>query len=102
MLTPFSPGVLFTAAVISSPALWSAFADGTMEIDVALTRYLITVLIVWALLSAARSYVLSAHQHTRRAADEAARAEAAAAASADPNGTGPSPAGAAHRTSDTA
>ena len=82
MLTPFSPGVMFTAAIISAPALWSAFANGTMEIDVALTRYLITVLIVWALLSAAKSYVINAHQHTRRAAAEAQRIEALAAAAA--------------------
>jgi hypothetical protein len=66
MLTPISPGVLLIAALISSPALWSAFADGTMPIDVALTRYLITVLVAWALLSVAKSYVTNAHQQARR------------------------------------
>jgi hypothetical protein len=79
MLNPISPGVLAVAAVISAPALWGAF-EGTMDVDVALTRYLITVLVAWALLSIAKAYVIAARQETRRVLKEIAEEEAAAEA----------------------
>ncbi len=48
-MSPLSGGVLTGAAVVASPALWSSLVDGTMPLDVALTRYLIAVVICWAL-----------------------------------------------------
>jgi hypothetical protein len=59
MVNPFSPLVLLGAAVISSPALWGAFVDGTIAVDAALTRYLVVVLITWACLSVVSSYAWS-------------------------------------------
>ena len=43
--------VLGLAAVATSPAI-VALVNGDLSVDVALTRYLITVIIVWAALSA--------------------------------------------------
>lgn len=49
-MSPLSGVVLGAAAVVASPAFLSV-ADGSMPLDVALTRYLIAVGICWALLS---------------------------------------------------
>jgi hypothetical protein len=50
-VSPLSPAVLGGAAIVASPALWAGVVDGTMPLDVALTRYLIAVGICWALIS---------------------------------------------------
>ena len=50
-MSPLSPVVLGGAAVVASPALWAGVVDGTMPLDVALTRYLIAIGICWAVLS---------------------------------------------------
>ncbi|MBJ7358599.1 hypothetical protein [Nocardioides sp.] len=42
--------VLGGAAAISSPALWASL-HGELPVDIALTRYLVSVIIVWAALS---------------------------------------------------
>ena len=51
MMSPASGVVLGAAAVVSSPALWLALVEGTMPVDVALTRYLLAVVVCWAALS---------------------------------------------------
>lgn len=51
MMSPTSGVVLAAAAVVSSPALWLALVEGTMPVDVALTRYLLAVVVCWAALS---------------------------------------------------
>jgi hypothetical protein len=43
--------VLGGAAVVSSPALWHALVEGTTSTEVALTRYLTSVAICWAVLA---------------------------------------------------
>jgi hypothetical protein len=43
--------VLGGAAVVSSPALWHALVEGTTSTEVALTRYLASVAICWAVLA---------------------------------------------------
>ncbi len=48
-MSPLSGAVLTGATVVASPALWSSLVDGTMPLDVALTRYLIALGICWAL-----------------------------------------------------
>lgn len=50
-MSPLSPGVLGSAALVASPALWSSLVDGAMPLDVALTRYLIAIGICWAVIS---------------------------------------------------
>ena len=50
-MSPLSPAVLGGAAVVASPALWAGVVDGTMPLDVALTRYLIAIGICWAVIS---------------------------------------------------
>jgi hypothetical protein len=50
-MSPLSTGVLGAATLVSSPALWLGLVDRTLPLDVALTRYLVAVVICWALLS---------------------------------------------------
>lgn len=49
--------VLAIASIIASPALWMAFVEGTMPIDVALSRLLLLILAGWALSWLARQLV---------------------------------------------
>lgn len=46
-MSPVSAPVLGSAAVVSSPALWAAFVEGTTPPSVALLRFLVSVLICW-------------------------------------------------------
>lgn len=46
-MSPFSAPVLVGAAIVSSPALWSAFVDGTTSLQSAFTRYLICAGLCW-------------------------------------------------------
>jgi hypothetical protein len=46
-----SPQVLGAATLVSSPALWLGLVDQTLPIDVALTRYLVALVLCWAALS---------------------------------------------------
>lgn len=50
-MSPLSPAVLGGAALVASPALWDGLVNGTMPLDVALTRYLIAIGICWAVIS---------------------------------------------------
>lgn len=50
-LSPLSAGVLGAATVVSSPALWLGLVDRTLPLDVALTRYLVALVLCWAALS---------------------------------------------------
>lgn len=50
-MSPLSSGVLASATLVSSPALWLALVDRTLPLDVALTRYLIAVVLCWAAIS---------------------------------------------------
>ena len=50
-MSPLSAPILGAAALVASPALWSSVVDGTMPLDVALTRYLIAIGICWAVIS---------------------------------------------------
>lgn len=50
-MKPISGGVLLVAALLTSPALWAGVVDGTMPIDVTLTRYLIACAVCWVVLS---------------------------------------------------
>ena len=50
-MSPLSTGVLGAATLVSSPALWLGLVDRTLPLDVALTRYLVAVVLCWAALS---------------------------------------------------
>jgi hypothetical protein len=50
-VSPLSSGVLGAATLVSSPALWLGLVDGTLPLEVALTRYLIALGLCWAALS---------------------------------------------------
>lgn len=50
-MSPLSRGVLGAATLVSSPALWLGLVDRTLPLDVALTRYLIALVLCWAALS---------------------------------------------------
>lgn len=50
-MSPLSLPVLGGAALVSSPALWRALVDGTTPVEVALSRYLVSVAICWAALA---------------------------------------------------
>jgi hypothetical protein len=49
-VSPFSTPVLVGAALVSSPALWNVL-QGTAPAEVALTRYLISVVLCWTALA---------------------------------------------------
>lgn len=51
-MSPLSPAVLVAAALVSSPALWNAVVEGTTRPSVALTRYLVSIVLCWAALGA--------------------------------------------------
>jgi hypothetical protein len=74
-MTPLSPQVLGAATVVSSPALWLGLVDRTLPLDVALTRYLVALILCWAALSLVGSWAFP--QPGARALDPA-RAEAVA------------------------
>lgn len=49
-MNPFSLPVLAGAALVTSPALWRSVV-GEARLDLALSRYLVAVLLCWAALS---------------------------------------------------
>jgi hypothetical protein len=49
-VSPFSAPVLVGAALVSSPALWNVI-QGTTPAEVALTRYLVSVVLCWMALA---------------------------------------------------
>ncbi len=51
-MSPLSAPVLGGAALVSSPALWSALVEGTSSPGFALSRYLVSVLVCWLALEA--------------------------------------------------
>lgn len=57
-MSPLSAGVLGAATLVSSPALWLGLVDRTLPLDVALTRYLIALVLCWAALSLVASWAL--------------------------------------------
>lgn len=50
-LSPLSTGVIGAATLVSAPALWLGLVDRTLPLDVALTRYLVAVVLCWAAMS---------------------------------------------------
>ena len=44
------PSVLVLALILSASTLWSAFADGSIDVTSALIRFLIAVPVAWAML----------------------------------------------------
>jgi len=50
-VNPLSTKVLGAATLVSSPALWLSLVDRTLPLDVALTRYLVALVLCWAALS---------------------------------------------------
>jgi hypothetical protein len=56
-MSPLSLPVLGAAAVMSSPALYGAFVDGTTTMQTALTRFLICAVLCWVGCSALTSLI---------------------------------------------
>ena len=56
-MSPLSLPVLGGAAVMSSPALYGAFVDGTTTMETALTRFLICAALCWVGFSALTSLI---------------------------------------------
>lgn len=50
-MSPCSAPVLGGAALLASSALWQAVVEGTLTLEVALTRYLVAVVVAWVALS---------------------------------------------------
>jgi hypothetical protein len=67
-MSPFSMPVLAGAAVLSSPALYRAFVEGSGSVEMALTRYLVAVAVCWALLALVVALVGPAPQAAAAAA----------------------------------
>ena len=65
-MSPASGTVLGAAAIVASPALWSSLVDGSMPLDVGLTRYLVAVGVCWVLLSVLGELVFAQPTRARR------------------------------------
>ncbi|MFG1925773.1 hypothetical protein [Cryptosporangium sp. NPDC048952] len=88
--------VLLLAALLAAPALWQAFVVGDLDIDTALIRYLIAVLVAAVMLAFLRmlytTYQRIHEEHeTERQLEEMRQAEAErrAAAEAEAENNGP-------------
>ncbi len=57
MTSPFSGLVLGSGALLASPALWDAFAEGTLPVQTAVVRLLVAVLVSWVGFSLLQSLV---------------------------------------------
>lgn len=82
-MSPASGLVLGSAAIVASPALWSSVVEGTMPLDVGLTRYLIVVGVCWALLSVVSELIFSQSGPQLAEADKPDTADSSADSSAD-------------------
>ncbi len=51
MTSPFSPTVIGLGALISSPALFAAFVDGTLPVQTGVIRFGVALLVCWIGLS---------------------------------------------------
>lgn len=82
-MNPLSWPVVIGTLLIASPALWAAQVSGTLSTDVAFTRLLVCLAVVWAGCSVVSHYARSAvaaNEAAERAVRVAAeRAERAAA-----------------------
>lgn len=81
-MSPLSWPVLGGAALLSSPALYRAFVLGTTSTDVALTRFLVTLAVWWAVLAFVAMLIGPAPKPERVAVDDQAPEEAGASAPA--------------------
>lgn len=81
-MSPLSWPVLGGAALLSSPALYRAFVLGTTSTDVALTRFLVTLAVWWAVLAFVAMLIGPAPRPERMLADDQVVDEAEAPASA--------------------
>jgi hypothetical protein len=50
-MSPLSAPVLLIAALVSGPALWGAFVDGSTSLQTALVRFLVCTVLGWVGLS---------------------------------------------------
>jgi hypothetical protein len=81
-MSPLSFPVLGCAAVMSSPALYGAFVDGTTTPETALLRFLICAALCWAGFSALTSLVGPPPRVTHTGADGLPTGESTGASSA--------------------
>jgi hypothetical protein len=69
-MSPLSPAVLGTSALLASPALYRGFVVDTMPLGVVLQRYAATLAICWVAISIVAEVVFSRTAHGK--ADESA------------------------------
>jgi hypothetical protein len=81
-MSPLSGKVIGAATLVSSPALWLALVDRTLPLDVALTRYLVALVLCWAALSLVATWAFP-DAHSLRLQREAAEREQAGDAALD-------------------
>ncbi len=62
-MSPVSPAVLGTSALLASPALYRGFVIDTMPIGVVLQRYAVTLVICWVAISIVAEVVFSRTAH---------------------------------------
>lgn len=69
-MSPLSASVIGAATIVSSPALWLALVDRTLPLDVALTRYLVALLLCWAALSLVATWAFPDPAAVKRPVEE--------------------------------
>lgn len=57
-MSPLSTTVLGGATLLASPALYQSLVDGTLPLDVALTRFLVALVVCWLAFTVLTEFVL--------------------------------------------
>jgi hypothetical protein len=83
-MSPLSAPVLLIAALVSGPALWGAFVDGSTSLQTALVRFLVCAVLGWVGLSVVSMLVGPAPRPRPGERDEAER-EPSASKTSEPS-----------------
>jgi len=83
-MSPLSAPVLLIAALVSGPALWGAFVDGSTSLQTALVRFLVCAVLGWVGLSVVSMLVGPAPRPRPAEGDEAER-EPSASKTSEPS-----------------
>jgi hypothetical protein len=65
-VTLIRPGVLLLAAFMAAPALWHAAVDGQLDVNTALTRFLLAVPVAIAMVAGLR-FLTASYRHAAAA-----------------------------------
>ncbi len=88
-MSPLSTTVLGGAALLASPALYQSLVGGTLPLDVALTRFLVALVVCWLALTLLTEFVFPQPDSVRESEPTADPGEIAIAPAEDLDVPGP-------------